>query len=297
MDASKSHIVLAVWAATMLAGIVAAGGRSLLACNGKDSVGLSDCSCVVVVVDDTPPFQGSSVATGCPHDGQRYAVCLSGNAKGGCMLEAQGLFPKADCDFTCWFQSSVSAAALQAGLPTCDNAIVNNQNGTAVASRCPHDGQSYQVCLKGGDSLGLIDCTCIRFTDSTGPVSGFDLANGCPHDGQRYAVCLEGNAKGGCKLESQNTFPPADCAFNCWFQSGVSSSAPGELLGLPVCANAVVGNTPGTLKTTQCPRDGQVYQVCLLGNSKGGCKPLPTGPWPTADCTFACIFNTSAISG
>ncbi|CAL8466372.1 g5908 [Coccomyxa elongata] len=90
MGASKSQIVLAVWFAGMLAGTIRASDRRLLqAC--VDSLGLNNCTCINF---GDPPVPASDLANGCPHDGQRYVVCLSGNAKGGCRLEAQGhLFP------------------------------------------------------------------------------------------------------------------------------------------------------------------------------------------------------------
>lgn len=72
-----------------------------------DINGLIDCTCINY---DSPGRHtvGFDVANACPHDGQRYMVCLSGNAKGGCRLENEPIFPLADCAFPCWFQFGVS---------------------------------------------------------------------------------------------------------------------------------------------------------------------------------------------
>ncbi|BDA51268.1 hypothetical protein COCOBI_18-1450 [Coccomyxa sp. Obi] len=143
MVASKSQIVLALWIATMLAGTIrAADRRSLLACDGtKDSLGLTNCGCAVYTAPGAQPVQGSDLVTGCPQDGQKYAVCMGGNAKGGCKLESQGLFPQADCAFSCWFQSGVSASAPQGaapglGLRICAKTMAPIQPLSLVTSKC-----------------------------------------------------------------------------------------------------------------------------------------------------------------
>ncbi|BDA51269.1 hypothetical protein COCOBI_18-1460 [Coccomyxa sp. Obi] len=162
------------------------------------------------------------------------------------------------------------------------------------------DRRSLLACDGTKDSLGLTDCGCTVYKAAGAqPVMGSDLVSGCPHDGQKYAVCMGGNAKGGCKLESQGLFAPADCAFSCWFQSAVSASAPqGVATKLPICGDPSVKTQPGTpVATPNCPQDGQDYQACLQGNAMRGCRALSAGPWPTADCSVVCLFNSGSASG
>lgn len=47
---------------------------------------------------------GSVLAANCPHDGNRYSVCLDEPALRGCRLYTQGPFLKVDCSVACWVE-------------------------------------------------------------------------------------------------------------------------------------------------------------------------------------------------
>ncbi|BDA51267.1 hypothetical protein COCOBI_18-1440 [Coccomyxa sp. Obi] len=101
MTASKSLLLLALFAVAMLGGSArASGSRALLQGSGvPDSYGQHDCATTIYGTNE-----GSVLAANCPHDGQRYSVCLDGPAVRGCRLYSQGPFPKVDCDAACWVE-------------------------------------------------------------------------------------------------------------------------------------------------------------------------------------------------
>ncbi|KAK9917877.1 hypothetical protein WJX75_009162 [Coccomyxa subellipsoidea] len=93
--ASRSHVLFALWAVVILATTMqASGSRALLQ---SDPLGLQPCSLEA---------SAAGKAANCPHDGLLYQVCLLGPATGGCRLESAGMFPEAECNTICSFQSN-----------------------------------------------------------------------------------------------------------------------------------------------------------------------------------------------
>ncbi|CAL8465600.1 g5136 [Coccomyxa elongata] len=88
---ARTSIFLALLAIVLFVATVRASGGRTLSVN-YDSAGLRDCG------DDPSAAQ---MAVTCPADGQRYQLCLSGPAAGGCKLESSGLYPSSACYSFC----------------------------------------------------------------------------------------------------------------------------------------------------------------------------------------------------
>ncbi|CAK0784037.1 hypothetical protein CVIRNUC_007240 [Coccomyxa viridis] len=93
--ALKTNALLTLWAMLVLAAVMQASAhRAMLQ---TDALGLRPCSLEA---------SAAAIASNCPQDGQRYQVCLLGPAQGSCRLESAGLFPEAQCNTLCAFQSA-----------------------------------------------------------------------------------------------------------------------------------------------------------------------------------------------
>ncbi|CAL8466373.1 g5909 [Coccomyxa elongata] len=113
---TRFHVLAAVWALVFLPCTMrASSSRALLqgitvlyGTLERDSLGLFDCADVTYYRGPLKYMgnTGAVLAASCPHDGQRYSVCLGGPAVRGCRLQSQGLFPDVDCESQCGFQST-----------------------------------------------------------------------------------------------------------------------------------------------------------------------------------------------